>query len=48
VLNGADPGSIPVVPPDNFDLGINLTTAMKLKIVIPSDLLTMAGERVFR
>ncbi len=48
VLRGGDPGKIPVVPPQTFDLGVNLTTAMKLQIAIPSDIMTMAGERVYR
>jgi putative ABC transport system substrate-binding protein len=48
VLKGSDPGKIPVVPPPTFDLGVNLSTALKLGIAIPSDIMTMAGERVYR
>lgn len=48
ILKGKDPGTIPVTPPSNFDLGINLTTALKLSIVIPPDMLQLAGEHVYR
>lgn len=48
VLQGSDPGSIPVLAPRNFNLGINLSTALRLKITIPSDIMTMAGQKVFR
>jgi putative ABC transport system substrate-binding protein len=48
ILRGKDPGTIPVTPPSTFDLGINLTTALKLKIVIPPDILELAGTHVYR
>lgn len=48
LLNGRDPGQIPVMPPSNFDVGINLTTALQLKIVVPPDILQLAGEHVYR
>jgi len=48
ILSGKDPGTIPVTPPSNFDLGINITTALKLKIVIPPDILQLAGKHVYR
>jgi len=48
ILKGKDPGRIPVIPPSDFELGLNLTTALKLKIVIPPDLLKMAGKNVCR
>jgi putative tryptophan/tyrosine transport system substrate-binding protein len=48
ILEGKDPGTIPVTPPLNFDLGINITTALKLKIVIPPDILKLAGKHVYR
>jgi len=48
ILRGKDPGTIPVTPPSNFDLGINITTALKLKIVIPPDILQLARKHVYR
>lgn len=48
VLQGTDPGTIPVLAPENFDLGINLTTAMKLGIAVPSDMMTMAEGHIYR
>ncbi len=48
LLKGADPGTIPVTPPDAFLLGLNLTTALKLKIVVPPDLIQLAGAHVYR
>ncbi len=48
ILNGADPGKIPPVPPSAFNLGINLGTALKLNLVVPPDLLKLAGEHVYR
>jgi putative tryptophan/tyrosine transport system substrate-binding protein len=48
ILKGLDPGTIPVTPPARFDLGINITTAIKNNIVIPPDILDLAGDQVFR
>ena len=48
VLKGGDPGEIPVLTPCTFDLGVNISTALKMKIAIPSDIMNMAGEKVFR
>jgi len=48
ILKGADPGKIPVKPPAKFQLGINLTTALKLNIVVPPDILGLAGNHVYR
>ncbi len=48
ILKGADPGKIPVTPPTSFELGINLTTALENKIVVPPDLLELAGEHIYR
>ena len=47
ILKGKNPGQIPVTPPSKFDLGFNLTTALKLGIVIPPDMLRLAGENVY-
>jgi putative tryptophan/tyrosine transport system substrate-binding protein len=47
ILKGADPGKIPPVPPAAFDLGINLKKALELNIVVPPDLLKLAGPNVF-
>jgi putative ABC transport system substrate-binding protein len=48
ILNGLEPGQIPVTPPATFDVGLNLTTALQLKIVVPPDILQIAGEHVYR
>ena len=48
ILKGKNPGQIPVTPPFKFDLGFNLSTAIKLNIVIPSDMLKLAGKNIYR
>jgi len=48
ILNGEDPGDIPVIPPIKFNLGINLTTAQKLNIIVPPDILKLAKGNLFR
>lgn len=48
ILKGKNPGQIPITAPFKFDLGLNLATALKLKIVIPPDILKMAGENIYR
>jgi putative tryptophan/tyrosine transport system substrate-binding protein len=48
ILKGADPGEIRVTPPGKFQIGINLTTALKLNIVVPPDMLDLAGDHVYR
>lgn len=48
ILKGADPGEIPVTTPMEFDLGFNLTTAIDLGVVIPPDMLQLAGKNVYR
>ncbi len=48
ILNGKNPGEIPVTSPDDFSLGINLKTALDIDIAIPSDIMEMAGENIYR
>lgn len=48
ILNGLDPGDVPVVAPSSFDLAVNLSTALELGIIVPSDILTLATPNVFR
>ncbi len=48
ILEGADPGLIPVLPPRDFTMGINIFTALNLQIVIPPEMLKLAGTNVFR
>lgn len=48
ILKGADPGKIPPNSPNSFEVGLNLTTALKNQIVIPPDILDLAGENIFR
>jgi len=48
LLKGTDPGSIPVTAPATFTLGINIATAQRLLIVVPPDILELAGDNVYR
>lgn len=47
ILRGENPGDIPVIPPISFNLGINMTTAQKLNIIIPPDILKLAKGNHF-
>ena len=48
ILKGTDPGDIPATPPTLFLLGINLTTALKLDVVFPPDIMEMAGKHIYK
>ncbi len=48
ILKGKDPGTIPVIPPMEFDLGLNITTCIEHDIVVPHRILKLAGENVYR
>ncbi len=48
LLNGADPRTLPVTRSDHFLVGINLTTADRMDIVVPSDILDLARENLVR
>jgi putative ABC transport system substrate-binding protein len=48
ILKGYDPGNIRVTSSQVFELGINLATALKLNIVVPPDILDLAGDNVYR
>lgn len=47
ILTGTDPGTIPVTIPAAFLLAINLKTALKMNIVIPSDMFELAGRHIY-
>jgi putative ABC transport system substrate-binding protein len=44
ILNGADPGELPIDQPTRFELVINLKTAKTLGIQVPASLLVAADE----
>jgi len=44
ILRGADPGTLPVESPSNYELAINLGTAKALGLVIPQPLVIRADE----
>ncbi|THB76170.1 MAG: hypothetical protein D6B25_10285 [Desulfobulbaceae bacterium] len=48
ILQGKDPGTIPVSLPEGIQFAVNLKAAEKLQLVIPSDLLRLAGDNVYR
>ena len=48
VLEGTNPAGIPVTAPTGFDLGVNLSTALKLGIAVPSDMIALAENHVYR
>lgn len=48
LLAGTKAGSIPVVPPAGYSLGLNLTTALRLGVIVPADLLELAGPHIYR
>jgi putative tryptophan/tyrosine transport system substrate-binding protein len=48
ILKGHHPGTIPVKSSENISLGVNLTTALVQGVVIPPDILGLAGDQVYR
>jgi putative ABC transport system substrate-binding protein len=44
ILRGAKPAELPVQQPINFDLTVNLTTAMALGLTVPDKILAIADE----
>ncbi|MGL1862179.1 MAG: ABC transporter substrate-binding protein [Pseudodesulfovibrio sp.] len=44
IWRGADPGSIPVEAPLAMDIGINLKTMKKLKVVVPLEIMELAKD----
>lgn len=48
VLKGTAVGTLPVHPPSKIDFGVNLITATRMGVAIPSDLLELAGSSVIK
>ncbi|MET0047717.1 MAG: ABC transporter substrate binding protein [Sedimenticola sp.] len=48
VLKGKPPGEIAPNPAKRFDIGINLSTALRLGITIPPDIFKLAGKNIYR
>lgn len=48
IFKGANASDIPVSRPDAFSVTVNLTTATKIGAVIPSHILELAGENIYR
>jgi putative ABC transport system substrate-binding protein len=48
ILKGHLPGDIKVTYPESMILGINLSTAMKMNIAVPMDIMELAGENIYR
>ncbi|MDT8447606.1 MAG: ABC transporter substrate-binding protein [bacterium] len=48
ILKGKPAGELPVSYPTKFKLAVNLTTALKMGIVLPRNLLEMAGDNLYR
>jgi len=44
IWHGTPPGSIPVLAPSTMDIGLNLTTAKKLNLVIPVEIMEFAKD----
>lgn len=48
ILAGTSPGSIPVTPPRKFNLGLSLAKSLELNIVIPLEMMQLAGDFIYR
>ncbi len=48
ILRGLNPAEVPVTAPESFSFGANLSTALKLGIAVPSDLMDLAAEHIYR
>ena len=48
ILKGTPPGNIPVIAPKNFNMGLNLKTAMDIGVTIPSDMMSLAGKHIYQ
>ncbi len=48
IFNGADIGTLPVTVPKNFQFYLNMKTADRLGLVVPSHLLMIAGKNIIR
>ena len=47
ILLGTDPGTIPVSTPSNFILGVNMRSALDQQLVVPAQMLELAGNYIY-
>lgn len=47
ILLGTDPGSIPIRTPSNFILGLNMRSALDQQLVVPAQMLELAGNYIY-
>lgn len=47
ILKGENPGELPPKRPSKLQIGLNLSTASRLKLVLPSKILKLAKENIF-
>lgn len=48
ILKGQDAGTIPPTRPGRFQVGLNLATVLELKLAIPSEVMRLAEDNIYR
>ncbi|MBF0265029.1 MAG: hypothetical protein HQL46_07130 [Gammaproteobacteria bacterium] len=47
IFNGADAGKLTVKPPEQFKMGVNISTALSMGITFPSMLIKLSGQHIY-